>query len=503
MLRLMLCVLALAHATVASQTLIVFSTVGVYKVSNTGRTELVAPGASFNCSTCSRWQPGSLRIGDDNVLLTDSSLVVVSSNGTLKQSLDLSSHKCFPSHLGPFNPTTTGGSFYVLCKSSAIDSWKPKYIIVVLRLGLYSLQPPQYADGTVWTPSETNSAMVRDGGRGQYFVYISGDSLWYHESVELTPNQIDPPNCSRFSSVVPLEPAGGKFRFAVDCTRDGVKRRFIVGQEGVVEELPTPLVCDSPLVSVPGGSYGITFCGPFTYILQNLTAGTSQYVVRGGIPAGDHVLVFPSSRHVVIGTANQNYLLLDLEAEYQREGSGLTALPNTASAYPRPQAANCDDGTCAVCSTTSGNLCQLFTVGQGATAPTAYNLGSITPDAVIVGHDPAGNGALTSSSPPPSNAMPAALPTITIVVPVATVVVVSLVMVGVVVVVVVVYIYHKRVKFTTPMPESGGERGSTRHSGCGSSNRSSMTDSSSSSSGGDGCSGVSIPHTQQPLTVVV
>ena len=488
--------LSIPIADASSQ--IVFSGDTIYEANSGGRIETIAkvPGASFNCSSCSRLHPTSMHIprSHDDVLLTTKALIVVT-NSSLKQALTLPID-CPPYYLGPFDPRSN--SFQVFCKPSAKDQWRPKCVPIVLNLELssYSVLQTQYVYGpsdSAWFPSASNSALLRDGVGDEYLVGISGDTLSYLNVFDQTPSEVYPlPDCANFSSVDPLEPAGGKFRFAVDCTRDGVKRRFIVGQEGVVEELPTPLVCDSPLVSVPGGPYGITFCGPSTLYIVNLTAGTSKYVVRGGIPAGDHVLVFPSSRHAVIGTANQKAVLLDLDAAYQTKGEGLTTvLPNTSTVYPRTIiAANGDDGTFLACPAAGAgqNVCHLFRVGQSAPV-TTYNLGTIAPDAVIMGRtysvvDPTVNDPLNFS---PSNATPViTLKNRWII---AAAIVSVIVMVGVPVVGVLVYICHRnrtrKNHMCVPVKETNGGQFVRDIVGCDSSKRSSL----SGSSTGDGSTG--------------
>ena len=511
---------ALSWSSVGAQSLTTFSSGNVYNVQSTGLTQKVATStvrpASFDCPTCSRWLPKSLHVpsSQDVVHLTSTELVVLQ-NDSYKQVIPIPSD-CTPNYLA----NAGRGNFYIMCKSSAADAWKPKYQPVLRSHadGSYSLEPLQYASGdknTVWGPSENNSAMVVNGAGGLYFVYIAGAAPWYVDTTNLTPSQIDTtsPSAStgnyNCSSVGPLEPINSdRFRIAVDCMQGGVQKRYIMNQDGVVSDIPPPLVCGSPLVSAPGWTYALVFCDRITYI-ADLASGAKKYVVRNGIAMGDQLLFLPS-QHVVIVALNKDDVNVDLALEYQTAGAGRSVLRQTASTSPRPKVV-AGDGALLSCSTDSAqNWCQLFNVINTQAVIAIFNLSTISPDAVIIDQgptgvaaislNPTGAGASATISLNPTGAGPSA--TISrdskhIYIVAMVIVVLPVAIVLVLLTYVVCYCRRNKEGIRKPMqvsPEEG-----SRHSGCGESKRSSTASRDGSAEGGeDGPPSLQLHNTPPP-----
>eukprot|EP00731_Ephydatia_muelleri_P017817 Em0010g915a len=384
---LLVMVLISSSISSAEKSLIVVSGDKTYLVNTAGHMEQVSSAgspASFNCTTCSRWQNDSFFSDYGHYVKLSQTELLVILNGTLAQTLSLPP-ECPPSYIVRAN----GESFNILCKPSARDGWKPKYQPVVLdpdrrRFRLDTLQYCGDA-GTVWLRSEFNSAIVTNARGDQGCVCVAGDTVRWLDMTTLTPSVIEAPQCT-ITSVGPLEPADDNYRFTLGCSQGAVKKSYVMDQSGKTDEIPAPLVCESPLVAAPGGRYVLVFCGPSTYIVDLSAGNTKTFVVRNGITMGDQ-LVFLPGEQVAIVTLHDDITILNLALEYQAAGTGRGKIANTASVARRPCSAT-RDGKLLSCGTDgTRNWCRVFDVSpaiESITPIATYDLASIRPDAVIM-----------------------------------------------------------------------------------------------------------------------
>ena len=462
--------------------------VKTYLVNTAGHMKQVSSAsspASFNCTTCSRWQNDSFYSDYGHYVKLSQTELLVILNGTLAQTLSLPP-ECPPSNIVRAN----GGSFNILCKPSARDGWKPKYQPVVLdpdrrRFRLDTLQYCGDA-GTVWLQSEFNSAIVTNARGDQGCVCVAGDNtVRWLDMTTLTPSVIEAPQCT-ITSVSPLEPADDNYRFTLGCSQGAVKKRYVMDQSGKTDEIPAPLVCESPLVAAPGGRYVLVFCGPSAYIMDLSAGNTKTFVVRNGITMGDQ-LVFLPGEQVAIVTLHDDITILNLALEYQAAGTGRGKIANTASVARRPCSAT-RDGKLLSCGTDgTRNWCRVFDVSpaiESITPVATYDLASIRPDAVIVEQ---GNNLMATTASgvqvPTRHPNPDSDSAVTIIAVVVGVGVVVMVGVGVVVLVVIMYC-KKKTPHVAPQEETQLPA-ALRIPGCGDSKHSSAADLANS---GDGSS---------------
>eukprot|EP00731_Ephydatia_muelleri_P017815 Em0010g913a len=460
--------------------------VKTYLVNTAGHMKQVSSAsspASFNCTTCSRWQNDSFFSDYGHYVKLSQTELLVILNGTLAQTLSLPP-ECPPSYIVRAN----GESFNILCKPSARDGWKPKYQPVVLdpdrrRFRLDTLQYCGDA-GTVWLHSESNSAIVTNARGDQGCVCVASDStVRWLDMTTLTPSVIEAPQCT-ITSVSPLEPADDNYRFTLGCSQGAVKKSYVMDQSGKTDEIPAPLVCESPLVAAPGGRYVLVFCGPSTYIVDLSAGNTKTFVVRNGITMGDQ-LVFLPGEQVAIVTLHDDITILNLILEYQAAGTGRRKIANTASVARRPCSAN-RDGKLLSCGTDgTRNWCRVFDVSpaiESITPIATYDLASIRPDAVIVeqGDDlmatTSGNQVPTRHPNPDHN---------DVIIIVVVVVGVVVVLVVVVVVVGVIMCCKKKTPDVAPQQETYD---APRIPGCGESRDSKHSSAADLANSGDGSS---------------
>ena len=494
---LLLIVLRSSLSVGAQSTITVISSSKMYKVQSTGHLELVATlpvPASFECSTCSPFQARSLYIPQYGyVFLASAALIMVQNLTATYLSLP---PECPANHL----LNAGGGNFYVACKSTVARSWTPRYQPVKLTPAGYSLDEQlQYVPtGTINAPVENNSAFVRDGEGGLYLVYIDGTNLWSRDMASLMPSLIPGPDCANLSSVGPLQPLDGRFRFAVECTgtqaQGGV---YIVDQVGGATKVPPALFCGS-LVAVPGGRYALVFCSPSTLYIVDLTSGTKSYAIRNGIAMGDQLLFLPNLQLVIIIALNKDIVVVDLPKEYQTEGAGRTVLPNTASTSLRPNVLS-DDGTLTTCSTNGiKNWCQTYNLTNAALLA-SYNLDTIRPDAIIVEQRPDAMPSTWNTTTAPSattaalrNPKPAISSNGIVAAVVASAVALVLVLATVATLAITYYAVTRKKVLTTPT-EATSEEGIRSPALGQSTNNSANSSTSNLSSRSDSCDGNTIP----------
>ena len=486
----------------AEKSLIVVSGDKTYLVNTAGHMEQVSSAgspASFNCTTCSRWQNDSFFSDYGHYVKLSQTELLVILNGTLAQTLSLPP-ECPPSYIVRAN----GESFNILCKPSARDGWKPKYQPVVLdpdrrRFRLDTLQYCGDA-GTVWLRSEFNSAIVTNARGDQGCVCVAGDTVRWLDMTTLTPSVIEAPQCT-ITSVGPLEPADDNYRFTLGCSQGAVKKSYVMDQSGKTDEIPAPLVCESPLVAAPGGRYVLVFCGPSTYIVDLSAGNTKTFVVRNGITMGDQ-LVFLPGEQVAIVTLHDDITILNLALEYQAAGTGRGKIANTASVARRPCSAT-RDGKLLSCGTDgTRNWCRVFDVSpaiESITPIATYDLASIRPDAVIMEQGDNLMATTSGNQVPTRHPNPDHNDVIIIVVGVGVVVVL---VVGVVVAVVAIKYCKKKTPHVAPQEETQLPA-ALRIPGCGESRDSKHSSAADLANSGDGSSNDIPAPTQSPSSHLV
>lgn len=449
--------------------------VEIYRVMRSGKKESLAayPSTSLDCPTCSRQHQNPLHVdaSGSDLLLTAKELWVIR-NGVVSQTLPLSSQ--YPSYL-----TIVNGAICVVFKPAAYDSWKPKCQLVAQEGDRFSLGYLIAPDGNVWPPSEYNNVLVGNGEGHDCFVYIADSMLYYVDMATFTPSVIDSPGCTNLTSVASLKPADDhKCRVSLACVQDGIRKRFIIDQTGLVKEIHVPLLCDSPLVEVPGGRYLLWFCASgenaTSTTIIDLTVSLENWVTRDGIGAGDQLLLLPNGLVITIKWG-KGLMVWDPADEYRSDRAYRRWLKNTASTSPRPQTVF-GDSTVVSCSTDgTREWCQLFNVSSNVTTPVVVFDLELPPTAIIIEADD-----IAALNQTPETSTHTAQPSSTLsatrssnvgtIVPIVVMVVVvvggAVTVAGILVIVVLTRLYSKKKVLITPQPEEGDMPG-TRTPGCG------------------------------------